>query len=250
MKKTSVYDLPTRFFHWLFAFLFIAAFAIAKTVDDESPLFSYHMLAGLTIVFLLMLRFIWGFIGTTYARFSSFKLNPIELILYFKDAVITKTRTYLGHNPASSYAAVVMFACAIGLAISGILMAKGGESDSIEEVHELLANVFLITVIIHVAGIVFHHIKHRDSLWSSMLDGKKKTSSDAPGIASTRPFLGLLFVIIFVSWLGYMITNYDSRTQTLNLMGTELRLGEAEHESEYGDEDHEDEDYHEEYDDD
>ena len=47
MKKISVYDLPTRFFHWLFASLFIAAFAIAKTVDDESPLFSYHMLAGL-----------------------------------------------------------------------------------------------------------------------------------------------------------------------------------------------------------
>ena len=147
MKKISVYDLPTRFFHWLFAFLFITAFAIAKTVDDESPLFSYHMLAGLTIAFLLVLRFVWGFIGTTYARFSSFKLNPIELIRYFKDAVVTKTKAYLGHNPASSYAAVIMFACAIGLAISGILMATGGENDSLEEVHELLANVFLITVL-------------------------------------------------------------------------------------------------------
>jgi len=241
MKKISVYDLPARFFHWLFAFLFIAAFAIVKIVDDESPLFSYHMLAGLGIVFLLVLRIIWGFIGTTYARFSSFKLNPIELIRYFKDAVITKTKTYLGHNPASSYAAVIMFACAIGLAISGILMANGGENDSLEEIHELLANIFLISVIIHVVGIVFHHFKHRDSLWSSMLDGKKKTSSDASGIASTRPVVGLLFVIVFVSWLGYLITNYDSSTQTLNLQGTELRLGEAEHESEFGDEDHDEE---------
>jgi cytochrome b len=245
MKKISVYDLPTRFFHWLFAFLFITAFAIAKTVDDESPLFSYHMLAGLTIAFLLVLRFIWGFIGTAYARFSSFKLNPIELIQYFKDAVVMKTKAYLGHNPASGYAAVIMFACAIGLAISGILMANGGENDSLEEVHELLANIFLISVIIHVIGIVFHHVKHRDSLWSSMLDGKKKTSSDAPGIASTRPVAALLFVIFFVSWLGYLIPNYDSSTQTLNLLGTELRLGEAEHESEPGYEDHD-----EEYDDD
>ena len=108
MKKISVYDLPTRFFHWFFAFLFITAFAIAKTVDDESPLFSYHMLAGLTIAFLLVLRFIWGFIGTTYARFSSFKLNPTELIRYFKDAVVTKTKAYLGHNPASSYSKVII----------------------------------------------------------------------------------------------------------------------------------------------
>ncbi len=245
MKKISVYDLPTRFFHWLFAFLFIAAFAIVKIVDDESPLFSYHMLAGLTIAFLLVLRFIWGFIGTTYARFSSFKFNPIELIQYFKDTVIMKAKTYLGHNPASSYAAVIMFACAIGLAISGILMATGGENDTLEEIHELLSNIFLISVIIHVVGIVFHHVKHRDSLWSSMLDGKKKTSSDTPGIASTRPVAGLLFMILFVSWLGYLVTSYDSSAQTLNLLGTELSLGEAEHESEHGYEDHD-----EEYDDD
>ncbi len=237
MKKISVYDLPTRLFHWLFAFLFIAAFAISKTVDDESPLFSYHMLAGLSIAFLLVLRFTWGFIGTAYARFSSFKLNPVELIGYFKDAVVAKTKAYLGHNPASSYAAVIMFACAIGLAVTGILMANGGENDSLEEIHELLANIFLISVIVHVIGIAFHHVKHRDSLWSSMVDGKKKVSSDTPGIAGTRPAAMLLFAILFASWLGYLINNYDSGNRTLNLLGTELSLGESEHESELGYED-------------
>jgi len=242
MRKISVYDLPVRLFHWLFALLFIAAFAIVKLVDDESPLFSYHMLAGLSIAFLLVLRIIWGFTGTRYARFSSFKLKPLELMVYLKDAVFTKTRSYLGHNPASSYAAVVMFACAIGLAVSGILMSTGGENDTLEEVHELLSNIFLISVIVHVLGIVFHHLKHRDSLWSSMIDGKKKTISGARGIASTRPVAFLILVILFVSWIGYLATNYDNNTQTLNIMGTELRLGEAEHESEHGYEGHEEDD--------
>ncbi|HVY55295.1 MAG TPA: cytochrome b/b6 domain-containing protein, partial [Thermodesulfobacteriota bacterium] len=168
---------------------------------------------------------------------SSFKLNPVELIGYFKDAVVAKTKAYLGHNPASSYAAVIMFACAIGLAVTGILMANGGENDSLEEIHELLANIFLISVIIHVIGIVFHHVKHRDSLWSSMLDGKKKASSDTPGIAGTRPVAMLLFVILFASWLGYLINNYDRGNRTLTLLGTELSLGESEHESELGYED-------------
>lgn len=234
MKKIQVYDLPTRIFHWLFASLFIAAFAIAKTVDDESPLFSYHSLAGLTIVFLLVLRFIWGFTGTAYARFSSFKLNPVELLRYFKDTVFTKTREYLGHNPASSYAAVIMFACALGLAATGILMSSGGENESLEELHELLAYIFLISVIVHVAGIVFHHFRHGDSLWSSMFDGKKSASPDVSGIASTRPAALVLFAILFASWLGYMINNYDSGTQTLNLLGTRLSLGESENESEGG----------------
>lgn len=39
MKKKAVYDLPTRLFHWLFALLFLIAFIIAKTIDDESSLF-------------------------------------------------------------------------------------------------------------------------------------------------------------------------------------------------------------------
>lgn len=203
-----------------------------KTVDDENPLFSYHMLAGLGIVFLLVLRLVWGFIGTAYARFSSFKMNPLELLSYFKDAVISRTKNYIGHNPASSYAAVIMFGCVIGLATSGILMSTGGESDFLEELHELLANIFLITVFVHVAGIAFHHLKHRDSLWSSMLDGKKTVETGELGITSTRPAAGILFVILFISWLAYMNSQYDSSTQTLNLMGTELRLGEAEHEYE------------------
>lgn len=232
MKKISVYDIPTRLFHWFFAILFIVAFVIVKTVDDESPLFSYHMLAGLGIAFLLIFRLIWGFVGTTYARFSSFSMSPLELLGYLKDAVITRTKTYLGHNPASSYAAVIMFGCAIGLAGTGILMSTGGESDFLEEFHELLANIFLISVIVHVVGIAFHHVKHRDSLWSSMFDGRKNLDTGEQGITGIRPVAGILFVILFVSWLGYLYTQYDSNTQTLNLMGTELRLGEAEHEYE------------------
>ena len=71
-----------------------------------------------------------------------------------------------------------------------------------------------------------------------MLDGKKKTSLDAPGIAGTRPIAGFFLMVLFVSWIGYLATNYDSGTQTLKIMGTELRLGEAENESEHGYEGH------------
>ncbi len=231
MKKTSVYDWPTRLFHWLFAFLFLAAFIITETVDDDSSLFSYHMLGGLTIVFLLVFRIIWGFIGTTYARFSSFKLKPVELFQYVKDAIIAKTKRFLGHNPASSYAAIIMFISAIGLAVTGVLMTLGSETDFYEETHEILANVFLIAVIAHLVGIVFHHFKHKDALWSSMVDGKKKALPDKVGITNMKPVAGILFIIITLLWFGYLGAQYDRNTQTLDLFGTKLTLGEEEHES-------------------
>lgn len=230
-KKTLVYDLPTRFFHGLFAILFLVSFIIAETIDEESTLFAYHMLAGLTIVFLLVLRFVWGFIGTAYARFSSFELNPIKLIQYIKDTVTTKTKQYMGHNPASSYAAIVMFICAIGLAITGIAMVNGNGNDFYEESHEILSNLFMITVVLHVGGIIFHQFKHNDSLWSSMFDGKKKASQEGIGISSSKKITGLVFLVLTLTWTGYLYTNYNRTTQTLNLFGQELALGEAEHES-------------------
>jgi cytochrome b len=241
-NKTTVYDWPTRIFHWLFAFLFLGAYLTAEIVDDENPLFSLHMMAGLTVGFLLILRIVWGFAGTTYARFSSFELNPIKFIEYLKDAVVAKTKRYLGHNPASSYAAVVMFICAAGLAITGVMMTSGGESDFYEEIHELLANIFLITVIAHVGGIIFHQVKHKDSLWSSMFDGKKHALTEKTGITNSKRFAGMLFLILTLTWSGYLYSNYDSTNQTLDLFGQELVLGEADHDSDYGGEDYDEND--------
>lgn len=230
-SKTMVYDWPTRIFHWLFAILFLGAYLVVQTIDDENPLFSLHMLAGLTIGFLLVLRLFWGLIGTTYARFSSFKMNPVELLQYLKDAAFTKTKRYPGHNPASSYAAVIMFVSAIGLAVTGLMMTGGGENDFLKETHELLSNIFLITVIAHVGGIIYHQIKHSDSLWKSMLDGKKKSILQKAGIPNSKRAAGILFLILTLAWTGYLYTNYDRTAQTLDLFGQKLMLGGDEHES-------------------
>lgn len=250
-QKTTVYDWPTRIFHWLFALLFLGAYIIVETVDDDNPLFTLHMMAGLTIGFMLIMRILWGFIGTTYARFSSFEFNPIELVRYLKDVVFAKTKRYLGHNPASSYAAIIMFICAAGLAITGVMMTGGSETDFYEETHELLANIFLITVIAHIGGIIFHHVKHRDSLWSSMLDGKKEDLPKKSGIRNSKQFAGMLFLILTLIWTSYLYSQYDSTNQTLDFFGQELVLGEEEHENESAfEEESEEESHEEEYDDD
>ena len=68
MRKLLVYDFPTRVFHWLFAGFFLVAFAIANLVDDDSVRFALHMLAGLGMVFVVMLRLVWSLVGTRHAR--------------------------------------------------------------------------------------------------------------------------------------------------------------------------------------
>ncbi len=161
MRNQLVYDLPTRIFHWLFAGLFVTAFLIAKTVDDESPTFSYHMLAGLLLGFTVLLRILWGVVGTKYSKFSSFALHPKSLVAYFSGILSGDKRRWAGHNPASSWATIAMLCFALGLGLTGYLMASG-QKETFEDFHELLANGFLVTVLMHIAGVVLHALRRRD----------------------------------------------------------------------------------------
>lgn len=234
MKKTLVYDWPTRIFHWLFAGLFVAAFFIAKTFDDESSQYPYHMLLGITLAFVVVLRIIWGFVGSRHARFSSFILNPLDLVKYFKGVLSAKPELDAGHNPASSWAAIVMMALALGLAFTGIMMAQDINKDFYEEVHELFANAFIVVVILHIAGVVLHTLKFRDAIGMSMVDGKKKLVEQSRTIENTHAVIGGVLIVavgLFVLFLG---KNYDLTTQNLNLFGKQLQLGESENEEDEG----------------
>lgn len=230
MRHVLVYDLPTRLFHWLFAGFFITAFAISNLVDDDSARFSLHMLAGLGMVFVVLLRLAWSLVGTRHARLSDLNLNPMNLLAYFKGMATGSSARRLGHNPASSWAAVAMVCLALGLGTTGWLMATGGESDAIEEMHELMANAFFVVVLLHVAGVVAHVLRHRDGLQTTMITGRKQAlASDEPAVRSMR-LAGASFIMLTGLFMGYLVQQYDARSRTLDLFGTTLQLGENESE--------------------
>jgi cytochrome b len=224
MQRQLVYDLPTRLFHWLFAVLFLTAFVIAKTVDDDSVWFNYHSLAGLTLGFLVLLRIIWGIFGTQHAKFSGFALNPMDLLGYFKGILSGEKKRWAGHNPASSWAAITMMALAIGLAITGYLMTSGPNKETFEDIHEIFANTFIIVVILHIAGIILHTVRHKEMIGLSMIDGKKSDISEKDAIESSRSAFGVLLIGLVVAFGIYLFKNYDEPNKTLHFFGTTLHL--------------------------
>lgn len=242
MRNQLVYDLPTRLFHWVFAGLFISAFLIVKIADDESSVFSYHMLIGMTLNFAVILRIVWAFFGTRYARLSSFSLNPRKLIEYFSDMLRAKSKRSLGHNPASSWSAVVMVILALGLGVTGYLMTSGANKETFEDVHEILGNAFAIVAILHVAGVVLHTLKHKEAIGFSMIDGKKQAVAGESPITSSRPLFGVIFLLFIAAFAGNLYRNYNPENRRLNLFGTTLQLGENENESESGEGDSEHDD--------
>lgn len=227
MEKAKAYDLPTRLFHWMFAGLFLSAFAIAKLTDDESRWFSQHMLLGLVLFFVTTLRVIWGFIGSRYARFSSLPLRPGSLIEYFKEVLSGKGKTYFGHNPASAWAAVTMIALAIGLGVTGYLMSTG-QKEQFEDIHELFANAFIFVVIGHIAGVLLHSFRHRDGIIFSMINGKKESAAGDTPISNSHRFVAMGMAGLVGLFAFHVYKNYDPTQSTTQVFGVQLKLGENE----------------------
>jgi cytochrome b len=228
-RKTLVYDWPTRIFHLLFSALFAVAFIIGKNFDDENPVFVWHMLAGLTLAFTVFLRLIWGFAGTRWARFSSFPISPGSLFFYFKEVFSATAKKYSGHNPASAWAGLFMMLLATGLAFSGYQMASGNENETLEEVHEVFANLFVITVVAHILGVLVHTFRHRDAIGLSMVDGKK-AAPEQDAITGSHALAGAAFLILTLFFGGNLVRKYDTATGKLILFGNELQLMEQESE--------------------
>jgi uncharacterized protein HemX len=136
-------------------------------------------------------------------------------------------RKWVGHNPASSWASMAMFGCALGLGVTGYLMGSG-QKETFEDVHELFANAFLMVVLMHTAGILIHSFRHRDGIAFSMLHGEKNEVEANDAIASSQAGVALVFVALVAAFSLYLFHYFDAQKQTLNLFGNTLQLGENE----------------------
>lgn len=229
MNPVLIWDLPTRLFHWLLSAGFFAAAVIALAMGEHSPLFPYHAIIGLTIALMVALRIVWGIVGTRYARFGSFIFGPGAVVEYMKGAMIGGGKRHIGHNPGSAVAIFALLGLVLALAVTGFMMSWGNET--IKEVHEILAWTTVGVVVVHVLGVAFHTIRHRENITASMIHGRKR-AEPSDGIASAKPIVAVLFVAIVGGLAFGLVRNYNPATQTttLPLIGTSLQLGENENE--------------------
>ncbi len=223
MSRILVWDLPTRIFHWLFAIVMAISFCIAFIADDDSSLFSAHMILGLVLALMVFLRVVWGFFGTKYARLTSFLFRPSAVASYLRIALLGPGERYIGHNPGSSYAIFAMFGLVVLVVATGLLVSSG--SEALEDLHELASYVLLAVIVVHIAGVIFFTVKQRENISWSMVTGFKEGIQEQ-AIASSRPLVAGVFVLL-VGWFSVkLFRNYDPTTGqiALPILGTVLQL--------------------------
>lgn len=227
--KILVWDIPTRLSHWLFAICTLVAWVSGEL---DSPLI-IHVAAGCLVLVLFLFRLVWGFVGSRYARFSSFLYGPGAAIRYLQDAAKGQVSHYIGHNPAGSWAVYGLLALGVLAVVSGVATLLGGHA--YKELHEFFSNAMLILAVFHVAGVAFSSFVHRENLARAMLVGYKQGRPEE-GIPSGRGVAAVVLVVVLLLVLGVVLGNYDGQRKVLKvpLTGQEVKLAH-EHEGGHND---------------
>lgn len=204
----KVWDLFVRSFHWLLASLFVVAY-----VSEGEPIW-LHSWAGYAIATLLVLRFVWGFVGPRHARFGDFVYRPKTTLGYLFALPVGKAKRYLGHSPAGGAMVIALLLALAGSTgtgmalhavrndagpLAGLIAAAPADAVApaptdrdrergrdrprkpgrqLKEIHEVLSNIALLLVCLHLAGVAVASLAHRENLIRAMIDGRKRPLSD------------------------------------------------------------------------
>ncbi len=190
MSNTSasairVWDPLVRVFHWSLVLFFFLAYL------TEDEFLTLHVWAGYTVALLVGFRLVWGLLGTRYARFTSFVRSPSTIIEYIRGMLKFRAPHYLGHNPAAGAMVIALLVSLVLVSVTGmsIIAAEGQgplagtffaslDAEWMEEIHEFFANLTLLLVFLHVAGVVFSSFLEGQNLPRAMVTGYKKLRDD------------------------------------------------------------------------
>lgn len=209
-SRVRVWDLPVRVFHWALVGAFTGAYLLAESERQRQ----IHVMFGYTVLGLVAFRLVWGFVGTRYARFASFLYGPRRAFEYLRGLLHGDPPRYLGHNPAGSWAVYAILGIAAATGITGYMTLNEIGGEGIEELHDALANGWLLLVGAHVLGVIASSIAHRENLARAMVTGYKDASGAETGMA-LRPLVGVLVAAgVLAFWsLSLLIGRVPGATQ-------------------------------------
>lgn len=225
MKKLiRVWDLPIRLFHWLLVACIVGSLIC---VNIGGNAIQWHAYFGYSILTLLIFRIIWGFIGSTHARFASFLPNREAITNYLQG----KSPRFLGHNPIGALSVFALLLVLSVQAVTGLFvddeiafqgpLSKYLSESSVSflsEMHESNQVVIYTLIAIHIAVIWYYKKLKGEDLIRPMISGDKEIdpSEEAKYLPSDlgRPSkdgglqrgLALLLLSLIAVVVGYLIT--------------------------------------------
>ena len=202
-----VWDPLIRIGHWT---LVIAFFTAYLSGDD---LFNIHKWAGYVVAGYVLVRIVWGLIGTRHARFTNFVRGPGAVLGYLRGLFTGHVKDYAGHNPAGGAMVVALLFSLLVTTGSGMALyavednagplagivteetfapmasafgeegehgrdEESGAEELLEGVHKAFVYITLALIGLHLAGVVASSLAHKQNLARAMVTGRKPETDE------------------------------------------------------------------------
>ena len=220
-----VWDLPIRVFHWLLVLCIVGSLVSANLGNNAVE---WHAYFGYSVLILLIFRILWGFVGSTHARFTSFFPNREKILNYLQG----NAPRVLGHNPLgalSVFALLLVLSVQVltGLFVDDEITFQGPLAKYISnslvsilsEIHEGNQVVIYTLITIHIAAIIYYKKFKGEDLITPMIRGDKEIdpSEEANYLPSDlgraskdgalQRGLALMLLSLIALAVGYLITS-------------------------------------------
>lgn len=185
--KIKVWDGWVRLFHWGLVATVLMSFYTTKTsgMPFLFPI-EVHAQAGYLLIGLLAFRWLWGLLGSVYAKFTTFLYPPAETITYSKTLIKRQPNAYASHNPLGGWMVVIMLLSLSFQALSGLFLSDDiffqaplygvlgdGVGSQLRTLHQLNSDLLIILIGLHLVGLVVHRLLG-EPLVAAMLAGTKR----------------------------------------------------------------------------
>jgi cytochrome b len=206
--KLPIWDLPIRLFHWVLVGLIALSWWSAEYHYDD-----LHIWLGIAVLTLLIFRILWGFFGSSTARFANFIRGPRAVFGYLRGEW-----RGIGHNPLGALSVVALLGLVslqVGLGLiasdeDGLMqgplvnLVSLGVSDTATELHEELFNVLLALIGLHIAAILYYRFKGK-KLVSPMITGKGEVDPGVQPMRSGKGWVAILCLIVAIGITRWVI---------------------------------------------
>jgi len=172
-QRVKVWDPLVRICHWGVAAGVAASWWTSGMWSGQQR---WHERVGYTIAALIAARLVWGLVGSRHARLTDFVVGPRRTLAYARRMLAGTEERHRGHNPLGGWMALALWAATAGTCLTGWLFTTDAffGIEWVETTHKTLAWTVVFLVPLHVAGVVFTSLRHRDNLVAAMLDGRKR----------------------------------------------------------------------------
>lgn len=210
MTKQAIWDLPIRLFHWLLVGLIGFSWWSAEFGRTD-----LHIWSGIAILTLLIFRLLWGFFGSSTARFSSFVRGPKKVVGYLRDRDSWRAA---GHTPLAALSILsllVLVASQVGLGLISVdedgfyegplaRLVSTEVSEAARELHEQLFNLLLAFIALHVAAIIYYRIKGK-KLTKAMITGKGELGPDIAPMQRGKWWVALICLAVAIAVTRWVV---------------------------------------------